>query len=254
MKGVPGPGAYSIKAPLEEKLAQPRGRITFGTSAKVSYMNPEMEKIPGPGQYFTSSVTPRLISKQKPFGSTTKRFEETREDSKPAVGYYDIKSDMFHTVQKKSQVYMGQPVAAFGSIGDRFIFKRPEDKPGPGAYDVSSMKKQNNSISRIQKLILHGPKIQLALVDKIHAPVFGTQQNRFDDKVVDVPPPGAYEISESFQHMKNKGHLQSGNLGNTQRQIFRIIDTPGPGTYVPIEVKKQIRRKIETIVIHCNVE
>jgi hypothetical protein len=217
-------------------------------------MNPEMEKIPGPGQYFTSTVTPRLINKQKPFGSTTKRFEETREENAPAVGYYDIKSDMFHVVQRKSKVYMGQPVAAFGSIGDRFIFKRPDEKPGPGAYEVSGKQKQNNSISRIQKLILHGPKIQLALVDKIHAPVFGTQQNRFDDKVVDVPPPGAYEISESFHHLKNKGHLQSSNLGNTQRQIFRTTDNPGPGTYAPIEVKKQIRRKIEAIVTLSNIE
>jgi hypothetical protein len=39
---------------------------------------------------------------------------------------------------------------------------------------------------------------------KFHIPVFGTQTERFEDKVADLPPPGAYNISESFANLKSK--------------------------------------------------
>jgi hypothetical protein len=79
---------------LAEKLAEPRNRIRFGGGGVGSgYINPDLMKIPGPGAYFPENVPdkPHTI-KPKPFGSTTKRFEDNPvfKEGIPAVGSYNL--------------------------------------------------------------------------------------------------------------------------------------------------------------------
>ncbi|KAJ3324323.1 Sperm-tail PG-rich repeat-containing protein 2 [Boothiomyces sp. JEL0866] len=221
-KGIPGPGAYDIKAPLAEKLKEPRNRFRLGAKSSTNpYINPELIKIPGPGAYFPESTVEKPHSrKQKPFGSTTKRFPGSDNPSKetPAVGAYEI----------------DEPT-----------------QPGPGTYDFvnakNPMKIENSGNersklqSRIQRLATKGPAVLKLgqtqfLSSNFHVPVFGSQTTRFDEFVPDLPPPGAYDISEAFDHLKRKGRVSpTGMLASqSKRDVFKVSQkTPAPGQYNP---------------------
>jgi hypothetical protein len=176
-------------------------------------------------------------------------------------------NSIFQRAQKKNLHYQGQPMAAFGSISHRFRQKKLQIQPGPGAYEVEhkklnsqSEKSQRNLRSRIHRLAQKGPTVLHVGEDeiwagKMHVPVFGTQTSRFDDKVADLPPPGTYDISESFEQMKNKGRIENTGILASQckREIFKGIffsdivkeSIPGPGEYEQkVQSKKEIRRKI----------
>ncbi|KAJ3283105.1 hypothetical protein HK104_010552 [Borealophlyctis nickersoniae] len=82
----------------------------------------------------------------------------------------------------------------------------------------------------------------------VHVPVFGTQMERFAGvEHADLPPPGAYEIADSFEKLKTKGQIAktSAMTSTLQRELFPVKKhVPGPGEYVPIVIdKKEMRRK-----------
>ncbi|KAJ3303471.1 Sperm-tail PG-rich repeat-containing protein 2 [Kappamyces sp. JEL0829] len=256
--GIPGPGSYDIKAPITAKLAEPRNRIKFGVSRGSGYLNADLMKVPGPGAYFPENTMEKPHShKPKPFGSSTKRFTETDEllRSQPSVGSYEIDDidSIYQRAKKKNQHYAGQPRPVFGSVSDRFVDKPKSQQPGPGAYDLDA-KSKNPKKEGAEKMAPVSRKAGLFHSSpdewhtKFHVPVFGTQTNRFEDKVEDLPPPGAYNLLESFQSLQTKGRLATSGLlhSQTKREIFKVNqEMPGPGEYVPVpEAKRDIRKAV----------
>ncbi|KAJ3272537.1 Sperm-tail PG-rich repeat-containing protein 2 [Terramyces sp. JEL0728] len=234
-KGIPGPGSYDIKAPLTEKLNEPKNRFKLGAKLTTNpYINPELIKIPGPGAYFPEATAEKPHSRRpKPFGSTTKRFTSSDNPSKemPAVGAYEIDE---------------------------------VEQPGPGAYDFinakNPMKVQGSGNdrsqlqSRIQRLATKGPALLKLgqtqfLSSNFHVPVFGSQTTRFDEYI-----PGSYEISDAFDHLKNKGRVSPTGMlaSHSKRDVFKgalklkVVSqkTPAPGQYNPIlPDKKPLHQK-----------
>ncbi|KAI8924154.1 hypothetical protein BC831DRAFT_467076 [Entophlyctis helioformis] len=276
-KGIPGPGAYDLKAPLAEKIAQPRNRIKFGGSSNErAYLNPELMKTPGPGAYYPEFADhPKPHShKPQPFGSTTKRFDMTQTlklESGPVVGTYDIDEmdSIFRRVQNRAN-YMSLRPAAFGSVADRFPQAKRSVIPGPGAYDVKQAKdeptpaneikmslkgqaEKRKEYNKLQKLLSRGPT-QLLLGNihlpaaQVHVPIFGTQTERFSDANTELPPPGAYDIAQSFQVMRTKGRIENTGVlaSQSKRELFTLKgNVPGPGEYEPVlDDRKEIRQKI----------
>lgn len=244
-QGVPGPGAYQIKAPISAKLSEPRNRIRFGAGKGTCYLNPDLMKIPGPGAYFpeNSLLEKPQSKKPKPFGSTTKRFQDTDYVvSQPSVGSYEVDEidSIYQKVKKRSSAHLGQVRTVFGSVADRFQVQKVSKIPGPGAYDVQS---SANPLNSAGKLVFFAGAEPM----NVHAPVFGSQTNRFQDKIEDVPPPGAYNVSESFQKLNihTTGRAGDGLLSSqSKREIFKVKErVPGPGEYEVSKGDAKDRRK-----------
>ncbi|KAI8913335.1 hypothetical protein EDD86DRAFT_244979 [Gorgonomyces haynaldii] len=233
---VPGPGAYDLKAPLQQKLNEPRNRIKLEKDIERSYLNQEHAKFPGPSAYYPEySVHPKPKSfKPQPFGSTTKRFESPSKLSQaPAVGAYEIsKVESIGTKKQRQAIFKTK--AVFGAAGARFVKQTIPSQPGPGAYNISvqGKAKDERPKSRIMKLVKKGPGgIILGEVKSetvVAAPVF------------ELPPPGTYDVDGAFHHLKTKGRvLNTGTLhSNSQRVLFkgeRFKEqeswVPGPGFY-----------------------
>jgi hypothetical protein len=225
--------------------------------------------VPGPGSYFPEQVAEKPhSSKPKPFGSTTRRFgplEHTNETI-PAVGSYEVEKSysIFNKVKANAINYYGQPFAPFGTIANRFLPQKPTNLPGPGAYDADIPKQTERKTAGIfqlgsTKLLLGDTQLPS---EKVHIPAFGTQSNRFKDYLSDLPPPGYYDISESFESMKTKGKAQHISVlaSKCKRDVFRIKEsTPAPGQYTIFNsgLKKEIRRKtgaFSSTVLYYNLE
>ncbi|KAK6091121.1 hypothetical protein MT418_008318 [Batrachochytrium dendrobatidis] len=275
-RGVPGPGAYNIKAPLTEKLAQPKNRIRFGgQKADHTYINQDLIKLPGPGAYYpeySSQLKPHS-HKPQPFGSTSKRFDNLgllKSSQAPAVGSYEIEkiNSIFEKVQKRALDVSLRP-AAFGFISERFVEKRQIAIPGPGAYDPlensnnhsrfanPSLKEHTESRkkhSHIKKIAHPSGMTQVLFgnlqfpASKVHSVIFGTQTERFAESTSDLPPPGAYDVINSFQALKTKGRIENTGVlaSQNKRELFPMTSTmPGPGEYNPVLVDhKEIRRHV----------
>ncbi|KAJ2991636.1 Sperm-tail PG-rich repeat-containing protein 2 [Globomyces sp. JEL0801] len=261
-KGIPGPGAYEVKDPIADNLEKPKNRIRLGGKGNsTTYINSELMKIPGPGAYFPEATPEKPHSrKPKPFGSSSKRFQDQYHYQKePAVGSYDIDAinGIYNKTRKRNTVFVGQPMAAFGSISERF---RPPKEPGPAAYDKDNLEDKNPKRksrrsagrrqaleSRIQKLALRGPGVVILGQNEFessnfHVPVFGSQASRFEERVPDLPPPGAYDVSEAFEHIKDTGRANVVGVlaSRSKREIFNVTQhTPAPDQYIPIAQDKK---------------
>lgn len=93
--------------------------------------------------------------------------------------------------------------------------------------NIISEDKNPKLSSKIQKLAEKGPEMinygekQYSL-SVLNVPVFGSQAGRFNHKIQDLPPPGAYEVSQSFNSLKAKGMEGSGVLSSQcKRDVFR---------------------------------
>ncbi|KAI8807988.1 hypothetical protein BJ742DRAFT_295594 [Cladochytrium replicatum] len=279
-KSIPGPGAYEIKATLEEDLHRKKGRINFGAGNKrvACYINSTQLENPGPGEYYpeTGSSQKPMSFKPQPFGSTTTRFSdaEERKRSAPAPGSYDV------TIPngRRSQRVQPNMVRPFGSLGGRFRREKRNLVPGPGAYNIESpnfgpllsepsgkgkrassappaSRRPNprGASSVFNSLLQKGPyKIILGGMQfdpsAVHVPVFGTQMQRFPDPIEAkaVPPPGAYEVSKAYQELVSKGKLGNETMARAamRGELFVVKrDAPGPGEYEPTIVgKKEMNR------------
>ncbi|KAJ3126312.1 Sperm-tail PG-rich repeat-containing protein 2 [Nowakowskiella sp. JEL0407] len=254
-RSVPGPGAYDIKAPLQTKLAQKKGSIISpgGKDGRLTcYINSAQIKNPGPGTYYPemSNIRREISFRTQPFGSTMPRFnnrDEYHSKNNPAPGSYDVEeidSMATHIYRKSGQNGLSNAMRPFGSISLRFPRQKLNTLPGPGAYSTTPpnyQKTKAKSNSTFHALLSKGPfKINVNGVEidptKIHVPVFGTQTSRFNhSNGNDLPPPGAYEVSQAFETMKVKGKIKNTSLeSETNREIFPVKEhIPGPGEYEP---------------------
>ncbi|KNC98477.1 uncharacterized protein SPPG_06178 [Spizellomyces punctatus DAOM BR117] len=277
-KNIPGPGSYNIKTPIQENLGKRRGRINFGAGgghAQAGYLNPEQTKTPGPGAYYPefSEIPKPPAAKPQPFGSTTHRFDNTgdiRSKSAPAPGSYDVNEidSMARRIQKRA---IGVRAGAFGSVSERFPAPKTSETPGPGRYDasvppaadiptevpvraLSTANASSRPPTRISRLMGQGPghfQVGNLYVNpaKAHIPVFGTQTERFGNGArADLPPPGAYDVAESFDALQSKHRTPKtgGMVSGSVREVFPVKERiPGPGEYEPLTIPKREMRRTD---------
>ncbi|KAJ3200672.1 Sperm-tail PG-rich repeat-containing protein 2, partial [Dinochytrium kinnereticum] len=173
-------------------------------------------------------------------------------------------------IQKKGNAFIGSYSKPFGSVSERFPRKLPPQAfdPGPGAYDVEKQLPRAQrpppvpiKAGRMGTAQLGGtatrvnsagrrptpkkrPRSKRVTVmvggvpvdpTKVRIPAFGTQTNRFSMAGIgsEIPPPGAYQIAESFEAVKKKGRIQNPSLSNQMtRELFPSVPRgPGPGEY-----------------------
>nr|DBA28814.1 TPA: hypothetical protein GDO54_009110 [Pyxicephalus adspersus] len=206
---------------------------------EVIVLQEEKKGVPGPGKYeitrqFDSAnrMTKSADIPRPPFLSLAKRFLPVKSIT-PAPGAYNEQRTAFETLRKTSS--MAQ--IPFGHKAIRFIQdSRLQKSPGPGSYDLfsygiasESLKRANQeyskraafgtsatralSISNSNAVWTPGPN-HYVVKDRIEEPykhqtssVFssGTQRLSIEMGPKDVPPPGSYNVSESYENMHAKG-------------------------------------------------
>ena len=82
----------------------------------------------------------------------------------------------------------GQRRAVFGSVSDRFQARKREVMPGPGAYDIDTEKKsvhlEKEEYGREASVANSSLYYYSQSNDAgVHAPIFGSQTTRFQDKI-----------------------------------------------------------------------
>ena len=90
-------------------------------------------------------------------------------------------------------MYPGQVRAVFGSVGDRFIPPKIPKIPGPGAYELDHpVNPKTSNPDYAAKTVYFGAEASKTAPfyagaggesGVVHAPVFGSQTSRFQDKV-----------------------------------------------------------------------
>ncbi|KAJ3163518.1 Sperm-tail PG-rich repeat-containing protein 2 [Geranomyces michiganensis] len=273
-KNVPGPGAYNIKAPIAEDLARPRNRMLFSTIGghvhPAEYMNTEQIRTPGPGAYHpeTAEAPKPPIVRPQPFGSTTSRFDDAasfKSKSAPAPGSYEVDENL----DPGPGTYDPDTYEAAHHSGEQPGTPQPQHpqqqqslSSPPGIAPQSAVRLTRSSgggnagrpPTRITKLTGQGPAhfaVGNLLVNpaKAHAPVFGSQTERFADGSTraDLPPPGAYEIASAYESLKvskNRVPKTAGMISRTPREVFAVKERlPGPGQYEPLILEKRDMRR-----------
>jgi len=243
-KAVPGPGHYEIKSQFEKNAQtnEPSQRPSFGSQAKR--FSESNEQTPAPASYndprHALEICNRISGlKNSPFGQTATRFtKEHHVKRTPGPGTYNY-SDLA-TELKKNALISRTRKGGFGSTAVRELPLRKKNEeylPGPAQYVVKSHRVGEN---------------------KKRQAVFKSTTNRLvktPGNVVDAPPPGSYEVANSFDKTQGKtlallekretkgkkingGFLSSTKRFSQPRDIIvkkTDIQNPGPGNY---DVKK----------------
>jgi len=258
-QSIPGPSSYDVKPEIEIELQKKKGRISFGRSKReTAYLNNTQLESPAPGNY--NPIKPEMRRKIKvrgTFGSTTQRFRGVGDHIvvAPPIGVYDIEevNSLYKQVEKKTKLTKSRTEnpGGFGTGGDRFPTRKHSIGPGPAAYDISQQgleEPEARAKGSLQTLIKRGPvrfvigETSLNPTDA-RVPIFGTQSDRFSDKVAFLPPPGTYDLLSEFERLRMKSVNPSGTFGISdvrERPLFKVKELlPGPGDYDPIEKDKK---------------
>ncbi|EDO38402.1 predicted protein [Nematostella vectensis] len=240
-KAVPGPGKYEIKSQFEvvprpTLQDDPVINAPFGTQSKRFF--DDRQNNPAPGAYNNPKNALEVLKrttglKRSPFGQTSVRFEGKPHHSKktPGPGAYNI-TDMTSELLRKAHLESTRK-GAFGSTSHRIapMTRRHEDHlPGPAHYLTTAEKNKK--------------EIQLSstfqsTTGRLHTP---------PGVVMDVPPPGSYDVSKSYDstqgrvmypyaQSKNRNTKRTGAFNSTasrfsdKRRVPMEETDPGPGHY-----------------------
>ncbi|KAM5193847.1 sperm-tail PG-rich repeat-containing protein 2 [Mantella aurantiaca] len=248
---------------------------------EVIVLQEEKKAVPGPGKYEVTSqfyeanrLTKSADVPRPPFLSLAKRFLPVKSIT-PAPGAYNEQRTAFEALKKTSSLAQ----IPFGFKAVRFIQdSRLQKIPGPGSYNLfsygiasESLKRANLecskkgafgssaaralSISNSDAVWTPGPNHYIVR-DKNEEPyklqtssVFssGTERLSIQMGPKDAPPPGSYNVSESFEKLHAKGKYrpprtvqakrkQSSFLSGVSRNLVLQNDSyiPGPGAYNPV--------------------
>ncbi|KAJ3090016.1 Sperm-tail PG-rich repeat-containing protein 2 [Phlyctochytrium bullatum] len=206
------------------------------TSRFDSSYESKIRQLPAPGSYeldALDSIISKIqkktnqfsFTKPKPFGSITERFSRRMPPQAfdPGPGAYDVEKPLPRPKQGKGKRRQnGLGTAKFGMAVSRGDSAENKDGGGPGRRP------------RTRRVVI---KLGDVLVDptKVRIPAFGTQTERFHGEkgAAAVPPPGAYQIADSFEAVKKKGRIPNPSLSsNMPRELFPSLPKgPGPGEY-----------------------
>lgn len=248
---------------------------------EVIVLQEEKKGVPGPGKYeigrefdVANRLTKSADNSRPPFLSLAQRFLPVKSIT-PAPGAYNEQRTAFETLKKTSS--MAQ--IPFGYKAVRFIQdSRLQKTPGPGSYEIfsygiasESLKRANLecskrgafgssavralSISNSDAVWTPGPS-HYVVKDRNEEPykhqassVFSSATERLSIQMgpMDAPPPGSYNVSESFENLHAKGKYrpprtvqakrkQSSFLSGVPRSLALQNDfhIPGPGAYNPV--------------------
>ncbi|KAI8852126.1 hypothetical protein BC829DRAFT_440870 [Chytridium lagenaria] len=220
----------------------------------------------------------------------------------PAPGSYELDAidSIIGKIHKKNNAFIGSRSKPFGSISERFSQKMPPQAldPGPGAYDIErqlpkprksdipiksgrmgtaqigGMSSRNGSAEKSYSksagrrrpaskritVVVGGIPVDPA---KVRISAFGTQTQRFQaNGGSEIPPPGAYQIAESFEAGPGPGEYDiNGNtlerpavkhgafLSSEDRFNAKAEPVPGPGAYLSPEYDNGLLRKTFNITL-----
>ncbi|KAM3937954.1 sperm-tail PG-rich repeat-containing protein 2 [Leptodactylus fuscus] len=245
-KGVPGPGKYEIKSHFDTS-----NRLT--KSADVPHppflshskrFLPLKSITPAPGTYNEQRTALEALKKtssmaQTPFGQTSIRFTQgSRMQKTPGPGSYNVFSYGIANESLKKANQESLTRAAFGSSASRALYISNRDAvwtPGPGHYVVKDR--------------LEEPYKQ----QKSYVFSSGTERLSIPITAKDIPPPGSYNVSESYEKLYGKPRFRPPRTFQAKRKQASFLSVvprdftlqndfpvPGPGAYD--SVKKPARQ------------
>ncbi|XP_053317551.1 sperm-tail PG-rich repeat-containing protein 2 [Spea bombifrons] len=239
-KGVPGPGNYDIirQFEKEQRLSKSANIPQPPFLSKAERFLPVKSITPAPGTYNEQRTAFESLKKtssfaQTPFGQTAARFtKESRLQKTPGPGSYNIFNyGIARDIMKKANLDsarnggLGSSAARAPSISKRDVISTP----GPAHYVVKD---------KIAEPYKHRTSSVFSS---------GTERLILNTELKDTPPPGSYNICESFEILHGKGRYRpprtlqakrkhASFLSGAPRTIQLKTDTevPGPGAYNPV--------------------
>ncbi|XP_071974166.1 sperm-tail PG-rich repeat-containing protein 2 isoform X2 [Engystomops pustulosus] len=240
-KGVPGPGKYEIKRHFDVST-----RLTKSADAThppfLSHSKrflPVKSITPAPGTYNEQRTALETLKKsssmgQTPFGHTAVRFTpESRAQRTPGPGSYDVFSYGIAHESLKKAYQESSTKAAFGSYASRVLYISNKDavwSPGPGHYLVKD---------KIEEPYKHK-----------RTSVFSSGTERLSTNITakDTPPPGSYNVSDSYENLHGKARYGPPRTFQAKRKQASFLSVaprnftlqndfqvPGPGAYDPMK-------------------
>ncbi|XP_076823381.1 sperm-tail PG-rich repeat-containing protein 2-like [Clavelina lepadiformis] len=245
-RAVPGPGKYEINGQFTKKTAPVNveglevEHPPFLTQAKR--FSDSKRITPAPGSYNDPRNALEALKKvtgmkRSPFGQTAVRFQPSgKGKAVPGPGHYNIFNTGMAQESLKRAYLESTRHGPFGTTSARImpiIQKHEVALPGPSHYQPKGTeeryKKQMTSTFA-------------SLTDRLTAPVAQTLQ--------DNPPPGSYEVADSFKRSqqkrgtqaprtkeamkRNRAFLTASDRFAPPRDVVRSDpekDNPGPGAY-----------------------
>ncbi|XP_066430117.1 sperm-tail PG-rich repeat-containing protein 2 isoform X2 [Eleutherodactylus coqui] len=236
-KGVPGPGSYEIARQFDDSNRLTRSadipQPPFLSHSKRFL--PVKSISPSPGTYNEQRTALEALKKsssiaQTPFGQTAVRFtQESKMLRTPGPGSYNIFSYGIANESLKKANHESLPKAAFGSSASRALYISNKDAvwtPGPGHYVVKD---------RIEEPYKH---------QKSSVFSSGTERLSTQTTAKDIPPPGSYNVSESYEKTHGKATYRAPRTMQARRKQASFLSMvprhfslqndfqmPGPGAY-----------------------
>ncbi|CAF1535012.1 unnamed protein product [Adineta steineri] len=232
-KTGPGPGEYDPNEPIRLEIHHMNMKTTERKHELQVARYPESvvktatkESIPGPGQYtIKRELDPEpakndiigLDFERPPFGSQTKRFDNTTSDVPGPATYTDKVMTAFNSTQSKPTSLKRNP---FNQTSARFvnIDYKVRSAPGPAQYRISGFTDEN-----LRKAVVDGGKKPPFNV----ASVRGLTMIRKDE--YNKPGPSSYDIKTT--PFKSKIEQQTANFSSTTTRELVVEDIPGPTAY-----------------------
>uniref|UniRef100_A0A9J8CQB2 Sperm tail PG-rich repeat containing 2 n=1 Tax=Cyprinus carpio carpio TaxID=630221 RepID=A0A9J8CQB2_CYPCA len=237
-KGVPGPGQYYIKSQFDTPSNPHAPVLSPPFLSQAQRFSLVKDETPPVGAYNDPRCALEILKKgrgvkKNPFGLTAVRFlPENRSKATPGPGAYNVFEYGLAYESLKKACLESTRKGAFGSIAPRQLFlpsKEEVSRPGPTQYKVE--------------------KTTEALYKKKSTAAFKSATDRLVGSLFakDTPPPGSYNVSESFERIHGHHHYseprnekarkrQSCFLSTAPRDagfLHYDPETPGPAHYSP---------------------
>jgi hypothetical protein len=220
---APGPGSYYVKdsiSTVRNAKNKPFGKSTGRFEEERNRMS-----VPAPGAYKVDSTMiekkPYRGGRYKPFGSHTQRFQEEKVNADPGPGAYEA---------SKTENPLG-----FSTYNYLHHFTPKQNRlAGYAGVSIAPRKTRGGEVLNDEEpteVVVRKGKLKILVRDvvpdqapKAHVPVFGSQGNRFIGAAArgsDLnPPPGAYQITNSFDKVKAHGKMNVGMRNAMTRPVY----------------------------------
>ncbi|XP_056600892.1 sperm-tail PG-rich repeat-containing protein 2 isoform X2 [Triplophysa dalaica] len=235
-KGVPGPGQYHIQSQFE-RASYPHGVSNPPFLSQAQRFSPVKDEAPPVGAYddprgaLDALKKPRAVNKS-PFGLSAVRFlPENRVNATPGPGSYNVYDYSLAQESLKKANLKGKRNGAFGCVAPRQLFhlsKEETQSPGPACYKVKTYEE---------------------LYKKRSSAAFKSATERLAGSLCaqDTPPPGSYNVCESFEKIHGPRHYSEPRSENARNRHSSFLSAaprdltfvhsdphiPGPGHYSP---------------------
>ncbi|OCT99973.1 hypothetical protein XELAEV_18005756mg [Xenopus laevis] len=235
LQGVPGPGNYDIVRLFGERLAKSAIVLRAPFLSQSKRFLPVKSITPAPGTYNEQRTAFESLKKisslaQTPFGQTAARFvQDSRHHKSPGPGSYNVLRHSFASEALSKTDWESNIKGAFGSSAAREFPSSKKDAswtPGPADYHIKDKmeepyKRQTSS-------------------------VFSSGTERLTPQIIgkDAPPPGYYNVCESFEAAHAKGKYRPPRTRQAKRKhssfltatprtfvLPSAVEVPGPGSY-----------------------